>query len=54
MRRSNASYILGTPKALLHRFERELTDHRDRHTVQAGLDVRGRKEVFILGRSADR
>jgi transposase len=59
LHRSNASYIVGTPKALLRRFERELTDQRDWHTVQEGLDVKqvvgpDGKEVFILARSADR
>jgi hypothetical protein len=44
---------------MLRRFERELTDQRDWHTVQAGLDVKqvagpDGKEVFILARSADR
>ena len=59
LHRSNASYIVGTPKAMLRRFERELTDQRDWHTVQEGLDVKlvtgpDGKEVFILARSADR
>jgi transposase len=59
LRRSNASYIVGTPKAMLRRFERELTDQRDWHAVQEGVDVKqvpgpDGKEVFILARSADR
>jgi transposase len=59
LQRSNASYIVGTPKAMLRRFERELTDQRDWHTVQEGVDVKlvngpEVKEVFILARSADR
>jgi hypothetical protein len=59
LHRSNASYIVGTPKAMLRRFERELTDQRDWHKVQEGLDVKqvvgpDGKEVFILTRSADR
>jgi hypothetical protein len=59
LHRSNASYIVGTPKAMLRRFERELTDHRDWHTVQEGVDVKqvagpDGKEVFILARSVDR
>jgi transposase len=59
LHRSNASYIVGTPKAMLRRFERELTDHRDWHTVQEGVNVKrvsgpDGKEVFILARSADR
>jgi hypothetical protein len=33
LHRSNVSYIAGTPKALLRRSERELTDHRDWHQV---------------------
>ena len=31
LRRSDASYIVGTPKAMLRRFERELTDRQDWH-----------------------
>jgi len=59
LHRSNASYIVGTPKAMLRRFERELTDQQDWHTVQEGVDVKlvtgpDGKEVFILARSADR
>jgi transposase len=59
LHRSNASYIVGTPKAMLRRFERELTDQCDWHTVQEGIDVKqvagpDGKEVFILARSADR
>ncbi len=59
LRRSNASYIVGTPKAMLRRFERELTDQQDWHTVQEGVDVKrvagpDGNEVFLLARSADR
>ena len=59
LHRSNASYIVGTPRAMLRRFERELTDRQDWHTVQEGVDVKrvsgpDGKEVFILARSADR
>ena len=59
LHRSNASYIVGTPKAMLRQFERALTDQRDWHTVREGLDVKqvagpDGKEVFILARSADR
>jgi transposase len=59
LHRSNASYIVGTPKAMLRRFERELIDQRDWHTVQEGVDVKrvagpDGKEVFLLARSADR
>lgn len=59
LHQANASYIVGTPKATLRRFERELIDQRDWHTVQEGLDVKqvtgpDGKEVYILARSADR
>jgi transposase len=59
LQRSNASYIVGTPKAMLRRFEQELTDQRDWHTVQEGIDVKlvngpEGKEVFVLARSTDR
>jgi len=59
LHRSEACYIVGTPKAMLRRFERELADQRDWHAVQEGIDVKqvaspDGKEVFILARSADR
>jgi transposase len=59
LHRSNASYIVGTPKAMLRRFERELTDQRDWRAVQEGVGVKrvhgpDGREVFILARSADR
>jgi transposase len=59
LRTSEASYIVGTPKAMLRRFERELTDPNDWHVVQAGVEVKlvagpEGDEVFILARSADR
>jgi transposase len=55
----DASYIVGTPKAMLRRFERELTEQKDWQTVQEGVDVKqvagpDGKEVFILARSIDR
>jgi transposase len=59
LHRSGASYIVGTPKAMLRRFERELTEQTDWQTVQDGVDVKqvggpDGKEVFILARSVDR
>ena len=59
LHRSHASYIVGTPKAMLRRFERELTEQRDWQTVQEGVDVKqvagpDGKEVFVLARSVDR
>lgn len=52
------SYIVGTPKAMLKRFEQYLVDH-DWHKAQAGVEVQlvpgpGGDETFILARSADR
>jgi len=52
------SYIVGTPKATLRRFEQYLTD-KDWHEVQAGVEVKlvdgpDGDETFILARSADR
>ena len=52
------SYIVGTPKAMLRRFERYLVD-KDWHEVQAGVEVKlvpgpDGEETFILARSADR
>lgn len=59
LHRSDASYIVGTPKAMLRRFERELTEQTNWQTVQEGVDVKqvagpDGKEVFILARSVDR
>lgn len=51
-------YIVGTPKGMLKRFERELLA-QDWHQVHAGLEVRfcpapGGEELFVLCRSAQR
>jgi transposase len=58
LRERGGSYIVGTPKAMLRRFEQYLTE-KDWHEVQAGVEVklvRGPEgdETFILARSADR
>jgi transposase len=58
LRQRGGSYIVGTPKALLRRFEQYLTD-KDWHEVQAGVEVKlvpgpDGQETFILARSADR
>jgi transposase len=58
LRERGGSYIVGTPKATLRRFERYLTD-KDWHEVQAGVEVKRvpgpeGDETFILARSADR
>jgi transposase len=59
LREKQAFYIVGTPKALLKRFEADLVSQRDWCTAQEGVEVKrvigpeGR-EVFLLARSADR
>jgi transposase len=58
LRARGGSYIVGTPKALLRRFEQYLTD-KDWHEVQAGVEVKlvpgpEGDETFLLARSADR
>jgi transposase len=58
LRERQGSYIVGTPKAMLRRFEQHLTD-KDWHEVQAGVEVKlvpgpEGDETFILTRSADR
>jgi len=58
LRERGGSYIVGTPKAMLRRFEQYLTE-RDWHEVQAGVEVKlvpgpEGDETFILARSADR
>ena len=58
LRGRGGSYIVGTPKAMLRRFEQYLTG-RDWQEVQAGVEVKlvpgpDGEETFILARSADR
>jgi len=58
LREHGSSYIVGTPKAMLRRFEQYLTD-REWHEVQAGVEVKlvpgpDGAETFVLARSADR
>jgi len=58
LRGRGGSYIVGTPKAMLRRFEQHLVD-RDWHEVQEGVEVKlvsGPEggETFILARSRDR
>jgi transposase len=58
LRQRGGSYIVGTPKGLLRRFEQYLTD-KDWHEVQAGVEVKlvpgpDGQETFVLARSADR
>jgi len=58
LRQRNGSYIVGTPKAMLRRFEKHLAD-KEWHEVQAGVEVKlvpgpDGDETFVLARSADR
>jgi transposase len=58
LRKRGGSYIVGTPKGMLKRFEQHLVD-RGWHEVQEGVEVKlvagpGGGETFILTRSADR
>lgn len=58
IRERGGSYIVGTPKAMLRRFEQYLVD-KEWHEVQAGVEVKlvpgpDGTETFILARSADR
>jgi transposase len=58
LRNRGAAYIVGTPKAMLHKFEQHLVN-KDWHEVQAGVEVKlvtgpDGTETFILARSADR
>jgi transposase len=58
IRDRGGSYIVGTPKAMLRRFEQYLTE-KNWHEVQAGVEVKlvagpDGEETFILARSADR
>jgi transposase len=58
LKRAGRRYIVGTPKGMLRRFERELLA-KDWQPVQEGLEVRfcpapGGEELFLLCRSASR
>ena len=58
LRRDSRRYIVGTPKSLLKRFERELLQE-DWETIREGLEVKRcpgpeGTETFLLCRSADR
>lgn len=58
LRERGGSYIVGTPKAMLRRFEQYLTE-KQWHEVQAGVEVKlvpgpDGEETFVLARSADR
>jgi len=58
LRARGGSYIVGTPKAMLRRFEQSLTE-KDWQEVQSGVEVKlvpgpDGQETFILARSADR
>jgi len=58
LRERGGAYIVGTPKALLRQFERQLTE-RGWQEVQAGVEVKlvpgpAGEETFILARSVDR
>ena len=58
LREKGGSYIVGTPKAMLRRFDKYLTD-KDWHEAQDGVQVKlvpgpDGEETFILARSKDR
>jgi len=58
LKEAGRRYIVGTPKGMLKRFERELLA-QDWHQVHPGLEVRfcpapGGEELFVLCRSAQR
>ncbi len=58
LRGRGASYLVGTPKAMLRQFEEHLAE-RDWHQVQEGVEVKlvsgpEGEETFVLARSADR
>jgi transposase len=58
LRERGGQYIVGTPKAMLRRFERQLVEG-DWQTVQEGVEVQlvpsaDGEEIFVLARSADR
>jgi transposase len=61
LRKRDALYIVGTPRGRLHKFERELHDHRDWKQVEPGVEVKlidhpdGQgQECYVLCRSVAR
>ena len=60
LRERGARYLVGTPKPMLRRFERELTEQEQWTRVRDGLEVRlvshpdGGTDRFVLCRSRDR
>ena len=58
LREVGASWLVGTPRAMLRRFERELLDESDWSKIEPGLEVKlcaapeGSRETFVLCRSA--
>jgi transposase len=57
LREAGASWLVGTPKSMLKRFERELLDERDWSKIESGVEVKlcagpeGSRETFVLCRS---
>ena len=57
LRDLGASWLVGTPKAMLQEFERQLLDERDWSKIEGGVQVKlcaapdGSREVFVLCRS---
>ena len=57
LRELGASWLVGTPKSMLKKFERELLDERDWRKIEQGVEVKtccapeGSRETFVLCRS---
>jgi hypothetical protein len=57
LRNLGASWLVGTPKSMLKKFERQLLDERDWSKIEAGVEVKlcaapeGSRETFVLCRS---
>lgn len=57
LRRSGASYLVGTPKTMLRRFERQLLEQADWSKIEPGVEVKlcadpeASRETFVLCRS---
>ena len=57
LREAGASWLVGTPKATLKKFERDLLDERDWSKIESGVEVKlcaapdGSMETFVLCRS---
>jgi len=59
LQRTGRRYLIGTPRAAVRQWSRQIADSADWHTVREGIEVKlctetGGKETYLLCRSAER